>query len=63
VVDSSGQTVARTPVFEVVAEESGTPVLLIVLILLALLVAVLVAAFVMKKQRAKLNTSDSSSSV
>jgi flagellar basal body-associated protein FliL len=50
-------------VFEVVAEESGTPVLLIVLILLALLVAVLVAAFVMKKQRAKLNTSDSSSSV
>ena len=63
VVDSSGQTVARIPVFEVVAEESGTPVLLIVLILLALLVAVLVAAFVMKKQRAKLNTSDSSSSV
>jgi flagellar basal body-associated protein FliL len=47
----------------VVAEESGTPVLLIVLILLALLVAVLVAAFVMKKQRAKLATPDSSSSV
>jgi flagellar basal body-associated protein FliL len=67
VVDSSGQAVARIPVFEVVAEEGGTPVLLIVLILLALLVAVLVAAFVMKKQRAKLaksrNTSDSSSSV
>jgi hypothetical protein len=63
VVDSSGQTVARIPVFEVVAEEGGSPVLLIVLILLALLVAVLVAAFVMKKQRAKLNTSDSSSSV
>ena len=63
VVDSSGQAVARIPVFEVVADESGTPVLLIVLILLALLVAVLVAAFVMKKQRAKLATSDSSSRV
>ena len=63
VVDSSGQAVARIPVFEVVADESGTPVLLIVLILLALLVAVLVTAFVMKKQRAKLATSDSSSRV
>ena len=63
VVDSSGQTLARIPVFEVVAEESGTPPLLIVLLLLALLVAVLVAAFVMKKQRAKLATPDSSSSV
>ena len=67
VLDSSGQTIAQIPMVEVVAEESGTPVLLIMLILLALLVAVLVAASVMKNQRAKLaksmDTSDTSSSV